>query len=102
MRAALRSTTREEEEWFLPERVTLSGKDTVMLKKLLVFSLASVLAVGAASASDVWPPDGGGIPIEPPCEGECDPFVVLPGGTVCTLAGCVSGGGNIFCLYSCF
>ena len=45
---------------------------------------------------------GGGIPIEPSCDGECDPFVVLPGGTVCTLAGCVSGGGPIFCLYSCF
>ena len=74
-----------------------------MFKKLLAFSLVSVLAVGVAAASDVLPGDGGGgIPFEPPCEGECDPFVVLPGGTVCTLAGCVSGGGPIFCLYSCF
>ena len=72
-----------------------------MFTKLLAFSLTSVLAVGIAVAGVLPSDGGGGIPYEPDCEGECAPAVILPGGTVCNLAGCVSGGGDIFCLYSC-
>lgn len=74
-----------------------------MLRKLFLLPALAVLAVGwSAFAGTI----GGGTSIpfepEPDCEELCDPVVQLTDGTLCVLAGCLSGGGEVYCIYSCF
>ena len=75
-----------------------------MLRKLFLLPALAVLAIGWSAFADDTLPGGGSIPFEPDpdCEEFCDPVVTLPDGTLCVLEGCLSGGGEVYCLYSCF
>jgi len=71
-----------------------------MFKKLLALGLVSVVGLGVAAAGITSP---GGVPIDPPPDcSSCAAAVTLPGGTVCTLAGCMENGDQVYCLYRCF
>lgn len=73
-----------------------------MLRKLFLLPALAALAVGWSAFAGTT--GGSSIPFEPPpdCSQHCDEVVQLPDGTVCVLAGCLSGGGEVYCLYSCF
>ena len=67
-----------------------------MIKKLLALCVIGTLAFGSLTLA--MPPGEG----EVDCSQFCAESIFLENGTFCVLDGCLSGGGQVFCNYSCF